>query len=425
MKPSETGTVQETILVPEGNVSSTGTYASHLIQESVKSRYPMRYDKKKILRYKGYFPYLPVKGYSARSVIQRPNFIQRWDRVVKNGTGKIYEQSYSASQKYLFDPFGFSLFNEQLINQLHIEANVNYLNKINRRKLSILEEAKNFRSTLETIASSVLALKKRARQMIADPYDFVTRGRRHEQYPYTKETFYRMGKTYGDVWLEGRYHWLPTYMSMRDAFIALQDMFPVMETYHKQEIRISQTLTYPRNTYEGRARTLDVDYLYTIKLGGYITTQSEGPLLAKAYGVNGLPDLAAVAWELTPWSLVVDWVLPISDVLLAMNAMDGLSSFATWKVVKVKIMASTPSPLSKQAEYDYINPWGDREQRWFVERQPPSIEGELYTRSVMNPALLDIQPFVASQPLNVLRAIDALSFFSGTTFSKKVLSGKT
>lgn len=197
-----------------------------------------------------------------------------------------------------------------------------------------------------------------------------------------------------------------------------------MESYHKQELRFSQTLTYPRNTYEARARTLDVDYLCTIKLGGYITTQSEGALLAKAYGVNGLPDLAAVAWELTPWSLVVDWVLPISDVLLAMNAMGGLNSFATWKVVKVKIMASTPSPLVKFEEYDRTN-WAFREQRWYVERQPPSIEGELYTRTEMIPASLDVQPFVASQPLNVLRAIDALSFFSGTTFSKKVLSGKT
>lgn len=424
MKPSEAGTKQTTVLLPSGNVGHSGTYQNFLLTEEVKSRFPMTYGKKILLRYQGYFPYRPVNGYSARSVFQRPNIVTQWERATRLSDGKISEQSFSASQKFIADPFSFNLVNQQLINQLHIEANVNYLNKVNRRKLSLLEEAKNFRSTLETIASSVLALKKRAQHMFADPYDFVRKGRRNERYPYTKETFYRQGKTFGDVWLEGRYHWLPTYMSMRDAFIALQDMFPVMETYHKQELLLSQTLTYPRNTYEGRARTLDVKYLYTIKLGGYVTAQSNGSLLAKAYGVNGLPDLTAVAWELTPWSLVVDWVLPISDVLLAINAMDGLGSFATWKVTKVKIQSSKASTFSRLAEYDRIN-HGYREQRWFVNRQPPSIEGEIYDRSRMVPSNLDIRPFISSQPIKLLRAIDALSFFSGTKFSKKILSGKT
>lgn len=424
MKPSEVGTKRTTVLVPSGNIGNSGTYSNILLTEEVKSRSPMTYGKKILLRYKGYFPYYPVNNYSARSVFQRPNIVTQWERVTRLSNGKVSEQSYSASQKFLADPFSFNLVNQQLINQLEIEANVNYLNEVNRRKLSLLEEAKNFRSTLETIASSVLTLKKRAQQMFADPYDFVRRGRRNERYPYTKETFYRQGKTFGDVWLEGRYHWLPTYMSMRDAFIALQDMFPVMETYHKQELLLSQTLTYPRNTWEKSARTLDVKYLYTIKLGGYITTQSDGALLAKAYGVNGLPDLTAVAWELTPWSLVVDWVLPISDVLLAINAMDGLGSFATWKVTKVKIQSSEASPLDKFAEYDR-NDSRYREQRWYVDRQPPSIEGEIYNRSQMVPHALDIRPFISTQPIKLLRAIDALSFFSGTNFSKKILSGKT
>lgn len=425
MKPSEVGIKQTTVWVPSGNIYHVESHLDQLLTEEVKSRNPMTYTKKTLLRYKG-FPYYPVHGYSARSVFQRPNFITQQERVTRLSDGEVDEKSYSASQKYLGDPFSFDLINEQLINQLEIEANVNYLNKINKRKLSILEEAKNLRSTLETIVSSVLTLKKRAQQMFADPYDFVRRGRRHERYPYTRETFYRQGKTFGDVWLEGRYHWLPTYMSMRDAFIALQDMYPVMDTYHKEETSLSQTLTYPCNTFEWSARTLDVEYLYTIKLGGFITAQSEGLLLAKAYGVNGLPDLAAVAWELTPWSLVVDWVLPISDVLLAINAMDGLSSFATWKVTKVKIQNSEASPLKNHVfkDYDRTN-WGFREQKWYVERQPPSIEGEIYSRTEMVPSDLDVQPFIAKQPINLLRAIDALSFFSGTKFSKTILSGKT
>lgn len=384
----------------------------------------MTYDRKVLHRYKGYFPYFPVKSYSARSVLQHTNAIQFWERSTRVGSGETIEQTWSAGQKYVEDPLRFDFVNEQLINQLNIEANVNYLNKVNRRKVSIIEESKNFRSTVNTIASSVLSLKKRAQQMFADPYDFVRRGRRSERYPYTKETFYRQGKTFGDVWLEGRYHWLPTYFTMRDAFIDLQDMFPVMKTYHKEETALSQVLTYPRNPYEESARTLSIKYLYTIKLGGFVATQSEGALRAKAYGVNGIPDLAAVAWELTPWSLVVDWVLPISDVLLAINAMDGLDSFATWKVTKVKILDSTPSDFDKPWEYDYSNDlW--HEKRWHVEVQPPSITGESYDRHVMIPSALDTRPFVAKKPLNVLRAIDALSFFSGSKFSKKILSGRT
>jgi len=49
----------------------------------------------------------------------------------------------------------------------------------------------------------------------------------------------------------------------------------------------------------------------------------------------GLLNPAEVAWELTPWSFVVDWFVPVGNVLEALTARVGVTfidGFTSWKV---------------------------------------------------------------------------------------------
>ena len=45
---------------------------------------------------------------------------------------------------------------------------------------------------------------------------------------------------------------------------------------------------------------------------------------ARAFNQLGLLNPVSLAWELVPWSFVVDWVLPIGSVLSALSAPAGL-----------------------------------------------------------------------------------------------------
>lgn len=384
----------------------------------------MTYSKRVVNKYKG-FPYLPVKPYTASVLKQYPVVVVETKtsyRGDKFSSAQLFGQSQFL---YGVSPFSESTINSIIMSNFKTELNVEFLNRINQRKVSLVEEGKNFKETIKTIARSVARLRKMAVNMFADPYDFVKRGRKHERYPHTKETFYRMSKSYGDVWLEGRYHWLPTYMTMRDAFIDLQDKFPIMKVFLGDRTSYTQRIRWPRTSYENSGFEANVKVNCSRKLGGYITTQSEAQLRARAYGVGSIPDLAAVAWELTPWSLVVDWVVPVSDILLASTAMNGLGHFQMYEVNTKELSnlsyekmdlrkGSTgnrkPGVLSTDIDYQYV--------------AYPSMSGTSYSRSTMIPENLDVRPFIAKTPLTVLRALDAISFFSGTSFSKKVLSGK-
>jgi hypothetical protein len=52
-----------------------------------------------------------------------------------------------------------------------------------------------------------------------------------------------------------------------------------------------------------------------------------------AFTSLGLTNPALVAWELVPFSFVVDWALPIGDWLSSLDAMLGYDSNNTWSSI--------------------------------------------------------------------------------------------
>lgn len=80
----------------------------------------------------------------------------------------------------------------------------------------------------------------------------------------------------------------------------------------------------------------------------------------------GLANLSEVAWELVPFSFVVDWLVPIGPFLSALNATEGLTFTSGSKTVKtsVSVSALVKSSVNYVPEhalaYDYTHKQFDR-----------------------------------------------------------------
>lgn len=372
-----------------------------------RQRYPMEYTPREYVSV-GPLKLLQSRNYQA-TVRDTSYGLIRTDTVTP-AVGNYPERkqiSLLALEKFVSVP----MWVENLLEQDRIAANVAYLNETNNRKVSMLEELRNGRESLNTIASSVLRMSRILARAKRAPKEFLKHNSAGR-----KRLVHGQIKTVGDLWLEGRYHWLPTYLTMRDAFIGLQDQYPFGQVRHKSEWR-RYTWTETIDTYAGKL-SYDVELASQYQLGCWYTPTEEYINLMHRYGVGSITDLAAVAWELTPWSLVVDWVLPVSDLLLAASALDGVTTHCDWQTHKTIAKTSNtrldvePATASQSHSlvFNYLQP------ETFVES---------YIRTTQPSRELDLRLFLNTMPLNWRRALDALSFFSGSEMSKKIISGKT
>jgi hypothetical protein len=119
------------------------------------------------------------------------------------------------------------------------------------------------------------------------------------------------------AWLELQYGWLPLLKDTRSAAEALAHQLnvPMQQVYR---VRSKKPLIASHNDNILRGK----DYFFD--------GNTKGQLIARVIEVDvpalyGLLDPASVAWELTPWSFVADWFIPIGSYLAAR----GLNSSLT------------------------------------------------------------------------------------------------
>lgn len=75
----------------------------------------------------------------------------------------------------------------------------------------------------------------------------------------------------------------------------------------------------------------DIDYRYTVKYGCNFAHGNESVHTLKQMGFSN-PFL--LAWELLPWSFVIDWFIPIGNYLSSIDATLGLKFISGWKSVR-------------------------------------------------------------------------------------------
>lgn len=105
----------------------------------------------------------------------------------------------------------------------------------------------------------------------------------------------------------------------------------------KRTIRITK-LPLGRST-----QSLDRRVKVTVSYGCYYSLRSE---MTHSLAQLGLTNPFLVAWELVPWSFVVDWFIPIGNAISSWDATLGLSFSSGWKSVKVSNHFTRSTSLS-------------------------------------------------------------------------------
>jgi len=117
-------------------------------------------------------------------------------------------------------------------------------------------------------------------------------------------------------WLELQYGWLPT---LSDTYEAVKAFHAISEGPRSAIIRTSREL---KGVYEGSQSPSQYSQTYQLKVTRRIQYEMYEEMSANRQ--LGLFDPLSVAWELIPYSFVVDWFVPIGTYLANLNAIPKL-----------------------------------------------------------------------------------------------------
>lgn len=141
---------------------------------------------------------------------------------------------------------------------------------------------------------------------------------------------YDRGWKLSDLWLELNFGWAPLY---EDIYRAIQVFGQEVPT-RKITTRARESLEFSQTGGQGTNwRTWSYGLGYRrIQLGGNIVAVNPNILLLKQLG---LTNPAQVAWDVVPFSFVIDWFLPVNKFLGSLDSQLGVTVadlYASWKV---------------------------------------------------------------------------------------------
>jgi hypothetical protein len=142
--------------------------------------------------------------------------------------------------------------------------------------------------------------------------------------PYDKMKPFRPNQAaLSSKWLELQYGWKPLLKDVESGaeFIAHKLSVPIQQV-HRMSLQKSVKQTYVTNTYGPSRPDLNVigESLVVVRRSLKVTV-AEPPSAMQSLGLLN-PEV--VAWEIMPWSFVIDWFLPIGSYLEARAALSGV-----------------------------------------------------------------------------------------------------
>jgi hypothetical protein len=152
-------------------------------------------------------------------------------------------------------------------------------------------------------------------------------------------------------WLQLQYGWTPLLNDIYGAaqFLAEKQFSEIIDRVTaSSSLKIDEFRITPDGGGSARTRyQTDV----TIKYGVYFGTNYGPHTLSQ----TGFSNPALIAWELMPWSFVVDWFLPIGNYLSSLDATLGLSFIKGYKTVFTRQSSKTLFVYSQAPRYDGNN----------------------------------------------------------------------
>lgn len=277
-----------------------------------------------------------ILGFTANDRTKRPAGGFRkptsWKRAVVKATPLPYTVSYSranGSIEYKTTGSGFPWTDRYTIippvlsasYQLQVDtwernrAEVECLNKLRDQKVHLGNAIAESRGTVAMLASRTTSLAR----MMAN----AKRGRWNA---IRKElglsgTHVNVSKRHADNWLEYQFGWLPLMSDIKGGIDAFQTGIRKNDQILSAVRILTKDVEFP-NTDPRYGYSWSTDTIKSrtaVKL--YCRVDNETILMLSSFG---LLNPLEVAWELTPWSFAVDWVLPVGDYLQALTARAGL-----------------------------------------------------------------------------------------------------
>lgn len=129
-------------------------------------------------------------------------------------------------------------------------------------------------------------------------------------------------KAIANGWLELQYGWKPLMQDMYGACELLANEHAGIvkgRVVANHTVRVSTTESVKEDF---NTKTLAYETEYTVK---YVLYYSEGNPVLHDLTAMGITNPALIAWELVPFSFVVDWFLPIGNFLSTLDASFGLN----------------------------------------------------------------------------------------------------
>lgn len=147
---------------------------------------------------------------------------------------------------------------------------------------------------------------------------------------YTRDAF-------SQKWLEFSYGWVPLYNDMYGSLVAADKalaktpdrLIPVKKQAHYEETTKDNTTVV--DYYGPKTQVAETIHVKQV-MKMACNVKIENPALATVQSV-GLTNPALVAWELIPYSFVIDWVLPIGDWLTAITPLIGITPVDVFSTV--------------------------------------------------------------------------------------------
>lgn len=150
-------------------------------------------------------------------------------------------------------------------------------------------------------------------------------------------------KSFANNYLEFHFGWSPLIADIYAAVNVLQE--PIKTPWVRASIReylgrmnlgadttlVDPGAVYPNNTYLRTYRYWEVERVTAC--GAHVSVSNANLWLANQMG---LINPAVIAWELVPFSFVVDWFMNVSQVLSAFTDFYGLSLSQTWTTTTIK-----------------------------------------------------------------------------------------
>ncbi len=200
------------------------------------------------------------------------------------------------------------------------------------------------------------------------------------------------------AWLEYRYGWEPLLTDVHDAakLLALQLSSPQVKVFKQTKVKQATRSSSANGLYGYSQPSIHI-------ISKQVTYKcSEGPSISGA-SLSGLLDPLSVAWELVPYSFVVDWFYPIGNYLEARSSLSKLTG---------TFITSTKTTRRRGGN---VYPLGDIYTTFISQSVPFSYTSVNLKRNIGPPSILPPTLIPFGEALSWKRAVSALSLLNNFT----------